>query len=131
MLVNLSSLTVLPQQPPQNSHPPQPLNLGWHTSLSGTLSLTGTGVTTLSLGGEEVTGTSTRVDDGWLDDDVTVFEELSNTSSGVGVGDLGGLLWVEPDCGRGGVDGWVVSTMCMKRVVYAIIFFLSLSLPIL
>jgi hypothetical protein len=37
------------------------------------------------------------VDDGRLDNDVSILEELADSGSGVGVGDLGGLLGVEPD----------------------------------
>jgi hypothetical protein len=35
-----------------------------------------------------------------LDAHVTILQELSDTRSGVGVGDLGGLLGVQPDWGR-------------------------------
>lgn len=97
VLVDLAGLTVLLQQPPQNPHPSEPLDLGRHTGLGGTLSLTETSVSTGTLGGGVLPGTGTRVDDGGLDNDVTILEELPDTGSGVGLANLGSLLGVEPD----------------------------------
>ncbi len=68
VFVDLASFSVLPQQPPEDSHSPEPLNLGGHTGLGGTLSLTSTGVTTETLGGEEIPCSGTGVDDGGLND---------------------------------------------------------------
>lgn len=119
VLVDLAGLTVLLQQPPQNPHPSEPLDLGRHTGLGGTLSLTETSVSTGTLGGGVLPSTGTRVDDGGLnnavnggqhdaralvpdgkDSHVTILEELPDTGSGVGLANLGGLLGVEPDyCG--------------------------------
>jgi hypothetical protein len=36
---------------------------------------------------------------------VTILQELSDTRSRVGVGDLGGLLGVQPDCGNEAMSG--------------------------
>jgi hypothetical protein len=55
-------------------------------------------VTSLPLGSQEVPGPGTGVDNGRLDNDVAILEELADTSTRVGVLDLGSLLGVEPDC---------------------------------
>jgi len=68
VLVDLASLTVLPQQPPENSHAAEPLDFAGHTGLGGTSTLTGTAVSTESLGGVELPGTGSGVDDSGLDD---------------------------------------------------------------
>jgi hypothetical protein len=54
-------------------------------------------VPSLPLGSLHVPDPSTGVDDGRLDDDVSILEELADAGSRVGVADLGGLLGVEPD----------------------------------
>ena len=97
VLVDLASLPVLPQQPTENPLPPHPLNLRGHTSIGGTLPLTGAGVATLALRGEEVPGARTRVDGGGLDDNAAVLDELLYVRAGVGVADLSLLVGVEPD----------------------------------
>jgi hypothetical protein len=81
VLVDLAGLSVLPQQSPENPLPPHPQDLSRHTSIGGTLSLTGTSVTTLSLSSEELTGTSTGVDGGGLNDDSTVLDEFLDVCS--------------------------------------------------
>merc|ERR1719476_116075 len=48
-LVDLLSLTVLLQQSTQHTRATHPQDLGWHTSLTGSLSLTSTSVTSLTL----------------------------------------------------------------------------------
>lgn len=50
MLVNLTCISVLPQQSPEYPLSSHPLHLCRHTSLSSTLSLTGTSVPSLPLG---------------------------------------------------------------------------------
>ena len=97
MLVDLAGLSVLPQQPPENSLSPHPDDLGRHTGIGGTLALTDTGVATLALGGQEFTGAGTGVDGGGLDDDATVLDELLHMGSRVGVANLRLLGGVEPD----------------------------------
>lgn len=97
MLVDLASLPVLPQQPTQHPLSPQPQCLRGHTSLRGTLSLTGTGVTTLALGGKEFLRASSGVDSGGLDDDASILDELLNVRARVGVANLRLLSGVEPD----------------------------------
>lgn len=70
----------------------------FHDALAAFLFLlTLTSVSSLPLGSGHVPSSGSGVDDGGLSDDVTILEQSSDTSSGVGVGDLGGLLGVEPD----------------------------------
>lgn len=97
MLVDLSRLPVLPQQPAENTLSPHPLNLAGHPGLSSTLPLAGTGVTALALGGEEIAGTCAGVDGGGLDDNAAILDELLYVRAGVGVPDLGLLTGVEPN----------------------------------
>ena len=97
VLVNLPGLPVLPQQPTQDPLPPHPLNLRGHTSIGGTLPLTGTGVTTLALRGKEIASAGAGVDGGGLDNDTAVLNELLDMSAGVGVADLSLLVGVKPD----------------------------------
>lgn len=68
MLVNLATLSVLSQKTPQNPHPPQPHDFGGHPGLRGTLPLTGTSVSTETLGGNVVPCSGTRVHVGGFDD---------------------------------------------------------------
>ena len=84
MLVDLSSLPVLFQESPENPHSPQPLDLGGHTGLGGTLSFTESSVSSESLGSLEFPGTGTRVDDGGFDDTAA----CKHTAEIAGVGAL-------------------------------------------
>ena len=97
VLVDLSSLPVFPEQPPQHPLSPHPQNLGGHTGLSSTLSLTRASVATLSLGSEELACASAGVDGGGFDDDTAILDELLDVRTGVGVSNLGLLSGVEPD----------------------------------
>lgn len=97
MLVDLSSLSVLPQQPTQNPLSPHPLNFGRHPSLCGTLPLTRAGMSTLALSSEEIPSSGTRVDGGGFDDDSTVLDEFLDVRAGVGIGDFRLFIWVKPD----------------------------------
>lgn len=97
MLVDLAGLAVLAEETTENAHATEPEDLGGHTGLRGTLALTGTGVTAETLGGGVLTSAGARVDDGGLDNDVAVLEELADTRARVGLGDLGSLLGVKPD----------------------------------
>jgi hypothetical protein len=88
MLVDFACFSVLPQQPSQNPLSPHPLYFCGETSLSSTFPLTGTSVTTLALSSKEVAGAGTRVDNGRLDDDATVFDEFLDVRARVSVPDL-------------------------------------------
>ena len=57
MAVDLALLAVLAEESSEDSLSPHPEDLGGHAGLGGTLSLTGTGVTTLCFGELHVTGT--------------------------------------------------------------------------
>ena len=97
VLVDFARLSVLPQQPTQHPLSPHPLDLGGHTRLGGTLSLTGTSVTTLSLCGKEVAGACARVHSGGFDDNAAVLDKFLYVCAGVGIANLGLLAGVEPD----------------------------------
>ena len=97
VFVNLSSLTVLPQQTPEHTLPPHPLHLRRHTCLGGTLPLSVSGVTTLALRGMEIASSCTRVDSGGFNDNTAVLDELFDMGARVGIADLCLLSGVEPD----------------------------------
>jgi len=109
VLVDLDRSAVLGEQLAKNSHAAHPLDLGGETSIGGTLALTGTSVTSLALGGEELACARSGVDNDRLDNDVTILDQLLDTLTRVGVGDLGCLRWVEPNlaltnAGNGGSE---------------------------
>ena len=97
MLIDLTRLPVLPQQPTQHPLSPHPKHLGGHTRLSGTLPLTRAGVATLALRGVEIARAGAGVDAGGLADDELILEELLDVCARVGVADLRLLSGVEPD----------------------------------
>lgn len=88
MLVNLSRLTIFSEQSPKNPLPSHPKDLGWHTSLGGTLPLPNTGVTTLALSSKEIERASTGVDCCWLDDDATILDKFLHVRPRVGIANL-------------------------------------------
>ena len=95
MLVNLARLAVLPQQTAEHTLAAHPLHLGRETSLGGTLALTGTGVTTETLGSVGPADALLRGRIGRLADNLTVLDQLPHIGTGVGVADvalLGGVL---------------------------------------
>jgi hypothetical protein len=81
VLVNLSTFPVLPQQSPQNPHPPQPHNLGWHPRLCCTLPFTVSSVSTQSFSSEGITSSSSRVDNSGFDDTTHSFTSAFPLSS--------------------------------------------------
>ena len=97
MLVNLASLSVLPQKSPQNTLATHPLHLRGHTSLRGTLPFTRTSVPTLPLGGKKLPRAGTGMHGGGLDNNPAVLDEFLNMRTGVGVADLRLFSGVEPD----------------------------------
>lgn len=97
VLVNLAGLTVLPQQTPENTLAPHPHNLGWHTGLVGTLSLTGARVATGTLGSVQLACACSRVADGRLADNLAILDKLADVGAGVCVGNVVLLGGVEPD----------------------------------
>jgi hypothetical protein len=97
MLIDLSCLPVLSQQPPKNPLPAHPEHLGGHTRLGRTFPLSSTGVAALALGGEQIAGAGARVDRRRLDDHTAVLDEFLDARARVGAGDFGCLGGVEPD----------------------------------
>jgi hypothetical protein len=97
MFIDLARVSVFPEQPPQNPLSPHPLYFGGEASLGGTLSFTGTGVTTFAFCGKKVACASTRVDDGGLDDDTALFDEFLYMRARVGIGDFCLLGGIKPD----------------------------------
>ena len=97
MLVDLSAFTVFPQQTTKYPLPPHPLNLGRHPSLGSTLPLPYTCMPPLPLGGKEVASTSPRMDDGGLDNDSPILDELLDMRTRVCVADFWLFVGVEPD----------------------------------
>lgn len=76
MLVDLSSLSVLPQQSPQDPLSSHPEDFGGHPSVARTLSLTRAGMSPLSLCSEQVPRPRAGVHSGRLDDNMTIFNQL-------------------------------------------------------
>lgn len=97
VLVNLASLTVLAKETTEDTLAAHPDDLGGHTGLGGTVTLTVTGVATLTLGLMTLTDAVAGVGDLGLADDETVLDELTDVLAGVGIGDLLDLVRVKPD----------------------------------
>lgn len=94
MSVDLTGGSVLGQQSSQDSQSSHPQNLGWHSCVGGTLSLTVTHVSTTSLGFSQGSGVSSGVDGGWLLDDGAVLVQLSDGCSGVSLSKFSSLSWI-------------------------------------
>lgn len=97
VLVDLAGFTVLAQHSSQDSLTSHPHDLCWHSCFVATLSLTGTSVSSQSLGGEQVARAGSRVAHNWLSDDLAVLDELADVGSRVGVADIVLFSGVEPD----------------------------------
>jgi hypothetical protein len=95
VLVNLAALPVLSQQTTEDAHPPEPLHLGGHTGLGGTLPLTGTGVTAETLGGVHLARAGAGRGVGWLDD----AKLLVRSCEVYGMCELRGVAWDACLCG--------------------------------
>lgn len=97
VLVDLAGISVLSQQSSQHSQSSHPQNLGWHTGVSSTLSLTVTHVSTVSLGLRASSGSESRVHFDRLLDDGAVLVQPSDGLTRVSSGQLSGLVGVQPD----------------------------------
>jgi hypothetical protein len=75
-----------------------------HTGVLGTLPLTETTVTADAAGGVQLTGTGARVHGDGLADDEAILDELADGLARVGVGNLAGLVGVEPDLALAAAD---------------------------
>lgn len=75
-----------------------------HTGVLGTLTLTQTAVTTDAAGLVQLAGAGARVHGDGLADDEAIADELADGLAGVGVGDLGHLIGVEPNLALAAAD---------------------------
>ena len=75
-----------------------------HTGILGTLALTQTAVTTDTAGSSQLTSTGARVHGDGLLDNEAIADELADGLTGVGVGDLGHLIGVEPNLALAAAD---------------------------
>lgn len=97
VLVDLAAGTVLDEKTAEDSEAAHPENLAGHTSVGSTLALTVATVSALPSGKVELAGTGSGMLGHGLSDDETIGDELSDRLARVGVGDLAGLIGVEPD----------------------------------
>jgi hypothetical protein len=97
VLVDLSAGTVLDEETAEDTETAHPENLGGHASVGSTLALTVATVAAFAAGEVELTGSGPRVHRHGLADDEAIGDELADGLAGVGVGDLAGLVGVEPD----------------------------------
>src|SRR5579859_6455520 len=104
MLIDLAGLSVLSQQSTKDPLATHPNNGGRHTSLGGTLSLTGSSVSSLSLCCVSLTDTAAGMHDGGLFDDEAISVELSDVLARVCVADFCGLVGIEPDLAFAAVE---------------------------
>ena len=78
VVVNLFCLSVFSKQPSEHSHTSHPDGLFRHTCIRCTFSFTIAAMPTLLSGFICLSNTSTAVDDLWLFDDQTIFDELTD-----------------------------------------------------
>ncbi len=97
VLVDLAGGAILDEQAAENAETAHPDDLGRHTGISRTLALTESLMSSESLGLSVGTGASAGVHGNWLADDQSIGNQLADGLAGVGVGDLGDLIWVEPN----------------------------------
>jgi hypothetical protein len=97
VLVDLAAGTVLDQETAEDTEAAHPENLLGHAGISGTLSLAVTAVAALPSGQVQLASSGSRVLGHGLPDDEAIGDELADGLAGVGVGDLGLLVGVEPD----------------------------------
>lgn len=116
VLVNLASVSVLSQQSSQDSQSSHPQNLRWHTSVLGTLSLTVTHVSTVSLGLGMSSSSGSRVGGDRLLDDGTVTVQLSDSLTRVSRSQLGGFVRVQPDLSLTNTDNTGSESLLSSKV---------------
>jgi hypothetical protein len=75
-----------------------------HTSIRSTLPLSETTVSANPSGSVQRSGTGARVHSDGFADDEAILHELANGLAGVGVGNLAGLVRVEPDLALSAAD---------------------------
>jgi len=79
--VDLLVLAVLLQKTTKDSHSSNPKHLHGHSSVGGTLALTGSGVTALATGFDVAADTGSRVDRDRLADDQTILDQLADVGA--------------------------------------------------
>lgn len=104
VFVDLSRGTVFDQETAQDSHAAHPENLGGHTSIGSTLSLTVTTVSAFPSGKVQLAGTASRVHSHGLSDDEAIGDQLADRLPGVGVRDFALLIGIQPDLALAAAD---------------------------
>lgn len=104
VLVDLAAGTILDEKTAENTETAHPDDLARHTSIRSTLPLTETTVSTNSSCSCEFPGARSRVHGDGLSDNETICNELADGLAGVGVGDLAGLIGIEPDLALSAAD---------------------------
>merc|ERR1712012_1268519 len=94
--INLLSLPISLQQPPENTHPHDPHGLLGGSGILGTLALTETSVPSLPACFVVLANTGPGVDGNRLLDDKTILDELADVLARVGVSNLVDLVGVQP-----------------------------------
>ena len=97
VLVDLAAGTILDEKTAEDTKTAHPEDLRGHTSIGGTLALTETTVAAFTTSGVQLTGTGSGVHGDGLADNEAIADELADGLAGVGVGDLGDLVGIEPD----------------------------------
>jgi len=96
MLIDLLLGSIFSQKSSKDSLSSHPEDLSGHSGFLGTSSLTLTTMSAFSSGFVVGSCSGSRVDSDVSLDDDTILDELSNTHSGVGEGNLARLVGVEP-----------------------------------
>merc|ERR1712126_170748 len=81
MEINLLLLSVFSQKSPEYSHTVHPHYLFWHPSISCTMAFTKSLMPSLPLGLQVSSGASTTVNNLWLLDDKTIFDQFPDILS--------------------------------------------------
>lgn len=97
MAVDLLLLPVALKKMPQNARPSHPDKLLRHPGVLRAVTLSQARVTSLPSGLQLLASAETRLNRVGLADDETVLDEAANILSGISVGNLVGLAWIEPD----------------------------------
>jgi hypothetical protein len=97
VLGDLLGVAVLSEEASEDSLSAHPQDLLGHTGVLGTLSLTVAAVTALALGLVEGLDARAGVHVHLALHDQTVLEQLANVLSGVGEGDLGDFIGIDPN----------------------------------
>jgi hypothetical protein len=97
MLVELVRLAVFSEETAEDAHSSNPDQFDRHSGVCGTLSLTGSGVATLSSGLDIESCSGPGVNSHRLANDQTVFDQTTHLMTRIRVGNVGVLVGVKPD----------------------------------